>query len=63
MNEEADIVRAMKEGLAIHFPSFHTWRITDILTSPIHRTASKGADVYEHKQDFWRLEDHFAQSV
>jgi hypothetical protein len=34
-----------------------------ILATPIHRTAGKGADIYEHKQDYWRLEDHFVQSV
>ena len=34
-----------------------------ILSTPIHKTAGKGAGVYEHQQDFWKLENHFAQSV
>lgn len=34
-----------------------------ILSTPIHKTAGKGADVYEHQQDYWKLENHFAQSV
>jgi hypothetical protein len=34
-----------------------------ILSTPIHRTAGKGGDAYEHQHDYWKLEYHFAQSV
>ena len=34
-----------------------------ILSSQIHKTAGKGADVYEHQHDYWKLENHFSQSV
>jgi hypothetical protein len=34
-----------------------------ILANPIHKTAGKGAGIYEHKQDFWKLEDRFAHSA
>ncbi len=52
MNEEADIVWALKEGLSVEAPRLYTWRITSILNPPIHRTVGKGADVYEHKQNY-----------
>lgn len=28
-----------------------------ILSTPIHKTAGKGASVYEHQDDYWKLED------
>ena len=34
-----------------------------ILSTPIHKTAGKGADAYEHQHDYWKLENHFAQSA
>jgi len=34
-----------------------------ILSTPIHKTAGKGVGVYQHQQDFWKLENDFAQSV
>lgn len=34
-----------------------------ILANPIHKTAGKGAEIYEHEQDFWKLEDRFAHSA
>lgn len=33
-----------------------------VLSTPIHKTAGKGANVYEHHHDYWKLENHFAQS-
>jgi hypothetical protein len=34
-----------------------------ILSTPIHKTAGKGAEIYNHQHDHWKLENHFAQSV
>jgi hypothetical protein len=34
-----------------------------ILSTPIHKTAGKGAEIFEHQHDYWKLEDRFAQSA
>ena len=34
-----------------------------VLSTPIHKTGGKGAEVYEHVHDYWKLENHFAQAV
>lgn len=34
-----------------------------ILSTPIHKTAGKGAEVYQHQKDIWKLEERFAQSI
>lgn len=34
-----------------------------ILSTPIHPTAGRGTEIYDHQHDYWKLETHFAQSV